>query len=702
MLQDARLRRSPMLALGLSVGFAASVAAAVLVTREAQGIATLWTANAFLVAAWMVLERRWAAACAGACLAANIGIYVAVGDHPAPAATFAVLNQLESLAAAWAARRVLGPSLQVNNAGRLARMTGAAVIVPCLVTSGVAAAACAAFFGRDLISVWRDWFFSDLTGLGVALPALLLSLRGRESKHFPAGPWETGLLTALAAAATALVFSQDAIPVPFLVFISLTVIAFRVGPRGVAWAGALVALVAVAGAFSVHGPITIVARALSFRIHVVQLYTLAALYSSLAVALALSRRERLQSMLVKREQLTRTARRRAVEANRAKSQFLATMSHEIRTPMNSIVGFTRLLLDTPGLPDHVMRKLALIDSAGASLMTVVDDILDFSKVEAGQVELELAPVSIRQIVEEILEMVRPPAEAKGLALSFDLQGPVDEPLLADAMRVRQVLLNLLNNAVKFTARGSVRISAVVEPGDHVDTVRFSISDTGVGIPLDRRDRLFVRFSQVDATVARLHGGTGLGLAICKGLVDLMDGVIGVKSDPGQGSVFWFELPLSRAEKSIEAQAATASADEAEAGQGLGARILLVDDHPMNRELGAALLTIMGCEFDLAENGEEAVEAARSHQYDAILMDVHMPGMDGLAATRAIRALPGSAASTPIIAMTADVLPEHVERCRAAGMVAHIPKPVSPETLFRVLSEQLAAAHADAPARALAG
>ncbi|HZZ37390.1 MAG TPA: ATP-binding protein, partial [Caulobacteraceae bacterium] len=250
---------------------------------------------------------------------------------------------------------------------------------------------------------------------------------------------------------------------------------------------------------------------------------------------------------------------------------------------------------------------------------------------------------------------------------------------ADDMRIRQVILNLLNNAVKFTKSGRVELLAEVVPGEHVDTARFAVTDTGVGIPLDRRDRLFERFSQVDSTVTRSHGGTGLGLAICKGLVELMDGEIGVRSEPGKGSTFWFEVPLSRSGSDALPDA------PAVAGGPIAARILLVDDHPMNRELGSTLLTLMGCEVDLAEDGLQAVEAARTGAYDAILMDVHMPHMDGLAATRAIIGLGGLAAQTPIIAMTADVLPEHVARCRMAGMVDHVAKPVRPEALHAALA-----------------
>jgi signal transduction histidine kinase/ActR/RegA family two-component response regulator len=410
-----------------------------------------------------------------------------------------------------------------------------------------------------------------------------------------------------------------------------------------------------------------------------QVYLLAVFYASLATAMAVSAQARMKRLFLQRMDVARRSRARAISASAAKTDFLATMSHEIRTPMNSIVGFTRLLLETQGLPPGVRRHLGLIDSASASLLTVVNDILDFSKVEAGEVSLDLRPVSVRGIVEDTLAIAADSAASKGLAITAAYDGPAETLHLADDMRIRQVILNLVNNAVKFTASGSVKLTVDVLEGDHVDRVRFAVTDTGIGIALDQRDRLFTRFSQVDNSVARTHGGTGLGLAICKALVELMDGEIGVRSEPGKGSTFWFEVPLSRTD-AVAVEASAESTADVE-----GVRVLLVDDHPMNRELGAALLTLMGCEVELAENGLQAVEAATHGAFDVILMDVHMPQMDGLAAARAIRGLPSAAADVPIIAMTADVLPEHVERCRLAGMVDHVAKPVRPEALHAALA-----------------
>jgi CheY-like chemotaxis protein len=364
----------------------------------------------------------------------------------------------------------------------------------------------------------------------------------------------------------------------------------------------------------------------------------------------------------------------------AKSEFLATMSHEIRTPMNSILGFTQLLLGDPGVSEAARDRVKVIAEAGASLMTVLNDILDFSKVEAGQIELLLEPVALDELLPATMEIMREPARARGLALRLEAEA-LEGAFSLDGQRLRQVLLNLLNNAVKFTKEGHVRLAAALSPDGK--TLRFEVHDTGIGIDEAVIGRLFTRFSQADSSTTRDYGGSGLGLAICKGLVERMGGRIGVDSRVGSGSCFWFEVPAVR----VAARDA-GRAPETPAGA-LRGRVLLVDDHPMNLRLGETLLNMLGCEVDLAASGEEAVQAASAQLYDAILMDLHMPKMDGLAATRAIRALSGPAGKTPIIAMSADVMPHSVDRCHAAGMVDHLAKPVQLRALHDTLARWMA-------------
>ncbi|WP_340646976.1 ATP-binding protein, partial [Phenylobacterium sp.] len=418
---------------------------------------------------------------------------------------------------------------------------------------------------------------------------------------------------------------------------------------------------------------------LNHRITLSQVYLAMVFATGLIVALMATHQHRLRQILARRSASYMRARDRAQAASAAKTEFLAAMSHEIRTPLNSIIGFAQVLERRDDLPGDSRHQIGLIGRSGGALLTVVNDILDFSKVEAGRIDLDPKAVDLTQACESALSIVAESAERKGLTLAMTVEGEQGCAHVCDDHRLGQVLLNLLNNAIKFTDVGGVTLAlSVVEAADF-DRVRIAITDTGPGIAPAAAARLFQRFSQVDSSVSRTHGGTGLGLAICKGLVDLMGGKVGVDSIPGQGSTFWLEIPMARA------QAITASEADQDAQPGLAAHILLVDDHPMNRELGIAILTLLGCTADLACDGREAIEAAQRGRYDAILMDVHMPVVDGLAATRAIRALTGPAAQTPIIAMSADVLPEQVARMREAGMVDSVGKPISIQDLHDCLA-----------------
>ena len=282
------------------------------------------------------------------------------------------------------------------------------------------------------------------------------------------------------------------------------------------------------------------------------------------------------------------------------------------------------------------------------------------------------------MAQDTLAIVAESARRKGLTLDLVFDDAPDAVFLADDHRLRQVLLNLLNNAIKFTESGAVTLAVTTEPTGDGALARFAVTDSGIGISPEALTGLFRRFSQADGSISRTHGGTGLGLAICKGLVELMGGQVGAVSSPGEGSTFGFEVPLTPADAAAEGDA-SGSPEE-----GVSAHILLVDDHPMNRELGMTVLSLLGCTADVAHDGAEAIAMAARTHYDAILMDVHMPGIDGLAATRAIRLLEGPAALTPIIAMSADVLPEQVARMREAGMVDSVGKPISIEALNAAL------------------
>jgi PAS domain S-box-containing protein len=372
------------------------------------------------------------------------------------------------------------------------------------------------------------------------------------------------------------------------------------------------------------------------------------------------------------------AKEQAEAALTAKSEFLANMSHELRTPLNAIIGFSGILRNAKGLGDINARHAGLINDASTTLLAVVNSVLDFSRLEAGAVELVAEPFQPGPLVRSMAALLGFESDKSDIPIIVRCDDDVAE-LVGDAPLIRQVLLNLFSNAIKFTQAGEVVVTVSQTAAGPRGRLRVEVTDTGIGMTGEQLEQVFDRFVQADRSISRRFGGTGLGLAICRRIVELMGGTIGAHSVEHQGSTFWFELELPRVVISPRAEASPVASSSSRL------RVLVVDDVAVNRELLRALLSNLDLDLVTAVNGEEAVARARSEQFDLILMDVQMPVMDGLAATRAIRALPGQAASTPIVAVTANVLPDQVARCLAAGMNAHIGKPVDPVRLLEALS-----------------
>ena len=401
-------------------------------------------------------------------------------------------------------------------------------------------------------------------------------------------------------------------------------------------------------------------------------------------------RDHLEKMVEERTHALLIAKELAETANRAKSTFLANMSHELRTPLNGIMGMTDLARRLATDPKQ-QKQLERVGTASRHLLSVINDVLDISRIEADRLELHRTGFRLQVVLQELASVVRPQAVQKGL--DFQIEIPPDLAALGlwgDALRLRQILINLTGNAIRFTLEGAVTVkvqSAEERVGDLL--VRFEVTDTGIGIAAEDQRRLFTAFEQVDASLTRRHGGTGLGLAISKRLAEAMGGSIGVESHPGAGSTFWFTVRLQKdASAPAGDRQAPALAVEAQLLQmHSGARILLVEDEPLNQEVSKALLEEAGLFVALADDGLQAVEMARQNQYDLVLMDMQMPHMNGLDATRAIRALPGWK-DVPILALTANAFDEDRQRCLEAGMNGHIGKPVEPQVIFETLLEWL--------------
>jgi len=405
------------------------------------------------------------------------------------------------------------------------------------------------------------------------------------------------------------------------------------------------------------------------------------------------------------------AKAAAEAANQAKSDFLANMSHEIRTPLNGVIGLAATL-GRSGLEPRQKEMVDLIARSGATLERLVSDILDVSKVESGRMNIEIATFDLEVELDPLIEMQRSRAEEKGLSFDVRIGATTRGDFLGDALRVKQVLMNLLSNAIKFTEQGGVSLEIDVAedtPGQGMAQLSLTVRDSGIGF--DAGFGVFERFSQADGTITRRFGGSGLGLSICKSLVELMGGTIAVQSTVGEGSAFAVTVPLSRTrsladydQRALEALGGLAGEEE-DSGLGAGLRVLLAEDHPVNQRVVQLILGEYGIEVVTVENGADAVAAFNLDCFDLILMDMQMPVMDGLAATRAIRAIEAGSPerkATPIVMLSANAMDQHLAETEAAGADRHLAKPFTPPALIQVVSDLTAQAETGEKIAANAG
>ena len=666
----------------------------------------IWPANGVMLAALLQLHRRQAVRVLAACFALNLLGNVVRGDPEPFLWLNAILNVAEAFIAAVIARRVCGAALDLRRPRRLAAFALLAVAPAVLVVAAVIVAIAASLHNYTvpmLLFTLRRFVDMETLGLLLIAPALLLIAKAhRFRSSAPASSRETAALMTLLLGVTTIVFYQETMPALFVLFPFLLLVSFRTSP---VWVAASIIVVAAIGGLATvtgHGPILMsrpvsvpgleTAPVLMRQLSLYYVFLLAVVVTALPVSTTMSERRRLIQHLERRTALAHAARRQAEQADAAKSRFLALMSHEMRTPLNSVTGYAEVLSRRPAMEPEALAQLEQIQNSGDALLMLVEDVLEISR---GDDALDMAPLSLADVIAAAAAPSRLVAQDKGLTLTVTVRPDAEGALIGDRRRLRQALHHLIGNAVKFTDRGGVTVLA-----DRIEgQVLIAVTDSGCGFDAAEAPRLFDAFVQGDDSISRSHIGAGIGLTLVQRNARLMGGDVVVDSRPGDGATFTLRLPLALAE--VEpARAVTSAAAETDLAPTAEAddrplRVLVVDDHPANREVARLMLAAIGCEVAIACDGDEAIDLAAAEPFDLILMDVRMPRVDGLAATRAIRQT-GNA--VPILAVTADAMPEDAARCLAAGMDAHLAKPISHHALYAAMETLLGGATAE-PAEA---
>ncbi|MCG2594362.1 ATP-binding protein [Ramlibacter sp. XY19] len=647
--------------------------------------APVWFANAFGVT---VLLRHPGRSWAVFLIVFWLGDALALrlfGDGPS--LLLALCDTFEMLVLAALTRRLCGPNPSFLNGRQAGIMLLAFLAVPAL-SSGAGAALLHWTEGAGFLDAWRIWYCASVLGLLVATPVLLgwsTATTRRRALDMLTPARAIAVIAAMAGAM--FVVLQDAHPaLVFLSFPIVMVTASSFGLVGVTAGVVAVSLAALGSVLSGSGALVAIVgsgNSMEQRVALVQLYLVTVLFSSLPIAMLLGQQRQLAADLR--------------SAGEARSDFLAAMSHEIRTPMTGVLGMIDLLAAEQLPPTH-RRWVEAMRASGRHLLSVINDILDFSRIESGRLELEAIDYSLPDLLEQVRSLVHPLAVERGLALDVELQPHSPPVLKGDPTRVTQVLMNLVSNAVKFTHHGGVTIAVrqVEDEEDAAQRLRYEVRDTGVGIAGAQLDHLFEAFTQEDRSISRRYGGSGLGLAICKRLVEAMEGRIGVESRVGVGSCFWFELPLVPGDVEALEQPRRAEARVVEPR-----RILIAEDVDINRQILAARLGSQGHELVFAEDGAQALARVQQQPFDLVFMDVQMPVMDGVEATRRIRRLPGPEKDIPIVALTANVMARERDRYLGAGMNDCLMKPIEWDQLDAAIVRYGQRGAATAPLAAMA-
>jgi signal transduction histidine kinase/ActR/RegA family two-component response regulator len=691
--RSAERPRGAYTALALVTVYIAFVVLTQLLCKDRMDNTPFWPANGVLVAGILLLSRRIGSLLVAGCLALNIAGGAIIHLEMVHVIFYSFLHLALCYSVAFFTRAFCGAAIDLSRPRRLLAFSLIAIAAATVETTlGQALRVIFEPLKFDVFSDWRQWVHEDALGLIVATPAVLLILKRDRSIYAGAGSvLEYCLLAVLTVAITATSLLSGQFAGLLLVYPLLVWMAFRSGPPWVA--GSVMAIALTAAMLTAHGygPFVVFARGDEVsEQYMVQIFIVSVFVCAVPATMALAERNRTSQTLRRIHAIAREARLAAERASYAKSQFVANMSHEIRTPLNGVLGMTQAMAKDD-LSEIQRERLDVVQRSGEILLTILNDILDFSKIEAGKLTLEISPFDLEELAQGAHAAFTAVAQKKGLSFDLRVEASACAIFNGDATRVRQIIYNLVSNALKFTEDGHVRV--LVKGLD----VGFSIqvADTGIGISDDNLKRLFSKFEQADASTTRRFGGTGLGLAICRELTVLMGGRIDVRSVVGEGSTFIVDLPLERLPNDAAAPSAdpvpdlVAADDVAERP----VRLLAAEDNRVNQLVLKTLLHQAGIYPVLVDDGRAAVEAWASEAWDIVLMDMQMPVMDGLTATRMIREqerLTGRP-RTPIVALTANAMSHHLADYRAAGIDAFVSKPIDIGKLIEAIGLALSGA-----------